>query len=316
MHAGEDPSLAAASAGSSIDLALLSQGARWRMAILAALLVLAYANVIRHQLIERWLNDANWSHGWLIPMFSAYFLVTRRELLLRARIAPSAWGAVLLSLSLVLYFVSAWRLKMAYPQAVSMVGAIAGTTLLLGGWGVMRVAWFPILFLLLAIPLPSTLYVELTMPLRKLASQVAAAVLPFFAPGLHTEAQAVVIDYIMPGAPAGQLNVEEACSGMRSIMAFVTLGIAVAYLHERPWWQRVVLLVSCIPIALVCNSIRVTATGLFHIYGYKELAQGSPHTLLGVLMFALALGLFSLLGFALGRLWVEVPEAPIARSLE
>jgi len=197
---------------------------------------------------------------------------------------------------------------MAYPQALSLIGAIFGTTVLMYGWRVMRTAWFPIAFLVLALPLPPTLYVELTMPLRKLASQVAVVVMPLFAPGLHTEAQAVVIDYIMPGRPPGQLNVEEACSGMRSIMAFVTLGVAVAYLHDRPWWQRAILLLSCIPIALFCNAIRVTATGLFYVYGYKELAQGTPHTLLGVSMFLVALGLFALLGYALQHLFVDTPE--------
>lgn len=277
---------------------------RIRIAVVALLLGLAYRPVIQG-IVSRWISDGNWSHGWLIPAFSLYFLATRREDLARCRPEPNILGGAILTVSLITYFVSAWQLRMGYPQALSLVGSIFGLTLLLGGWSVVRVAWFPILFLLLAIPLPPPVYVDLTLPLRKVASIVAAAVMPWFAPGLHTEAQAVVIDYVMPGRGSGQLNVEEACSGMRSIMAFITLGVAMTYLHERPIWQRLALLGSCVPIAVFCNTIRVTLTGLFFVYGHPELARGTPHTLLGVAMFAVALGLYGALSFGMSHLFIE-----------
>ncbi|RME41361.1 MAG: exosortase/archaeosortase family protein, partial [Planctomycetota bacterium] len=179
---------------------------------------------------------------------------------------------------------------------------------LLGGWPVMRIAWFPIAFLVLAIPLPYTIYVGITMSLQRIAASISAAVLPLVIPGLHTEAQAVVIDYVLPGMAPGQLNVEEACSGMRSTMAFVALGVAVAYVYDRPFWQRLILVLSCVPIAIACNAIRVTITGILHIRGYEELARGTAHQILGLLMFGVALGLFSLLSYVLAHLWVEVPE--------
>jgi len=290
-----------------------------RLLIVIALLGFVYENVVRNQLVDRWMSDGNWSHGMLIPLLSVYFLSQRREELSSAVWRPNYWGAVILAGSLFVFFFSAWRLRMAYPQAVSIVGSIFGLVLLLGGWSVMRVAWFPILFLLLAIPLPDRLYVELTMPLRRWASTAAAALLPILAPGLHAQAQAVVIDYVLPGRPPGTLNVEEACSGMRLLMAFVTLGVGMAYLGERAFWQRIVMVVACIPIALFCNTIRVTVTGLLQVYGdshpawlqslgigeLRDLSHGTPHQLLGILMLVLALGLFSLLGYVLGHLYVE-----------
>ncbi len=301
---------------------LVSPAACIRIAVVAALLVLVYWSTIRYTLAARWLNDGNWSHGWLIPAFSLYLLAARREELLRSRPRPNYLGAVVLGLSLAAYFVSAWWAQMAYPQALSMVGAILGLTLLMGGWGVIRVAWFPILFLLFAIPLPRSIYVELTMPLRHLASMAAAAAMPLLAPGLHTEAQTVVIDYVRPGMPAGTLNVEEACSGMRLMMAFVTLGVAMAYLGDRPLWQRIVMVLSCVPVAVLCNSVRVTSTGLLYIFGDTEsnflhsvgieklgdLAKGTAHQLLGILMLVIALGLFALIGYVLSHLFVEGPE--------
>ncbi len=319
---------------------LIPPSAWIRIAIVSALLLLVYWGPIRHALIWRWQNDGNWSHGWLIPAFALYFLASKREALLRSRPRANYIGAVILALSLVAYFVSAWQLRMAYPAAVSLVGAILGVTLLLGGWSVIRVACFPILFLLMAIPLPQRVYVDLTMPLRRLASTVAAAVMPVFTPGLYTEAQAVVIDYAytaparpLPDGSAcrrnsdcadddrstedvcskglcvhtrrSTLNVEEACSGMRSLMAILALGVAYAYLGDRPIWQRVVMVASCVPIAIFCNAIRVTTTGLFIVHGRSDLASGTPHAAFGVLMYGIALGLFMLLGYVLGHLFVE-----------
>lgn len=289
---------------------LFTTGVCVRLGIVVLLLAIVYAGIIKNILVARWISDGNWSHGWLIPAFSLYFLGTRHEQLLRIRFKPSYVGAVVLVLSLAMYFVSGWIFRMAYPQAVSIVGSILGVTLLLGGWGLIKLAWFPILFLLLAIPLPQRAYFALTQPLREVASSVAASTMPFFATGLHTEAQSVVIDYVMPGKPPNRLNVEEACSGMRSMMAFVTLGVAMAYLGNRAVWQRLVLVAACVPIAVFCNTIRVTVTGLMFVHGREDLARGTPHQLLGILMFAIALGLFSLIGFLLNHLFVEETPEP------
>lgn len=278
-----------------------------RVAVLVALMFAVYWGTVRHTLISRWSADATWSHCWLIPVFSLYFLATRREALLRACVRPSYLGAVILGVSLSAYFFFSWQLPMAYPRGLTIVGAIFGLTLLMGGWGVMRIAWFPILFLLFAIPLPDRLYVSLTMPLREFASTAAAMLMPLFAADLQTEAQAVVIDYVRPGMPPGTLNVEEACSGMRSLMIVVAIGVAMTYLEERPPWQRAILVLSCAPVAILCNVIRVTTTGLLYIYGHDELARGVPHLVLGLVMFAIALGLFMIIGTLLDRLFVEEP---------
>ncbi len=279
-----------------------------RLVIIAALVVAVYWDPIRHTLISRWITDGNWSHGWLIPLFSLYFLVTRRDDLLRCRPGHSYLGAVIVALSFGAFFFSSWWARMAYPQALSLIGTLIGLVLLLGGWSVLRVVWFPIAFLALAVPFPHRLYFEVTTPLRIMASKAAAALLPLLIPGLHTEAQAVVIDYMRAGSLPGQLNVEEACSGMRLLMAFVTLGIAMAYLGDRPAWQRAVMVVSCLPIAIFCNVVRVTTTGYLTIMGRTDLAQGTAHQLLGMSMLLLALGLFSLLGYVLSHLFVESLE--------
>jgi len=280
---------------------------RVRLAIVAALVLFIYWEPIRYTLIERWITDGNWSHGWLIPAFSLYFLASRREEVLRCPLGYSYFGAAILAISLGAFFFSAWWARMAYPQALTLIGTLIGLVLLLGGWSLLRVVWFPTVFLALAIPFPHRLYFQVTTPLRIMASKAAAVFLPLLIPGLHADAQAVVIDYIRPGSPPGQLNVEEACSGMRLLMAFVTLGIAMAYLGDRPAWQRGLMVAACLPIAVFCNIVRVTTTGYLTIMGHSDLAQGTAHQLLGMLMLLIALGLFSLLGYVLNHLFVESP---------
>lgn len=293
----------------------VSTSARVQVALLAALILLVYWQPIKSILIARWIEDGNWSHGWLIPLFSLYFLYLKRDDLVRVLSRPNYLGALLLAGSLSAYFVFAWLVPMGYPQALSLIGTIFGVVLLLGGWQLIRITWFPIAFLALAVPLPQRTYVALTQPLRELASWAGAALLPLLVPGLHAEAQAVVIDYMLPSGAAGQLNVEEACSGMRLMMAFVTLGLAMAYLGERPVWQRLVMVAFCIPIAVFCNAIRIVLTGWFTVTGRTELAQGTPHQLLGIAMLLLALGLFALLGYVLRHLWVEVDDGGGAAPL-
>lgn len=284
----------------------LASGAR--AVIVAALVVLVYWDPLRHVVISEWIKNDNWSHGWLIPVFSLYFLYYRRDQLRRVRPRGNYLGGVVLVASLVLYFVSGWAWRMGYPQAVSIVGVVFGVTLLLGGWAVMRAAWFPICFLLLAIPLPNWLYADLTRPLREIASSASAAILPILVPGLFTEAQAVVIDFAIPGGAMGSLNVEEACSGMRLLITIFTLGVAMAYLGDRPVWQRIVMVLMTIPIAIFCNVIRVTATGVAFVYGHNELASGTPHQVAGIVTLGIALGLIALVGYVLSHLFVDVPE--------
>jgi exosortase len=280
-----------------------------QIAALGALLILAYWPVL-HRTIHKWQDDGNWSHGWLVPLFSLYFLYQNRGELSRARARTNWLGLAFLAFALLILLYFLFNTPMGYPRAFSFVLAIEAIALFLGGWQVFRIVWFPIAFLLFAIPLPDELYFQLTMPLRQLASTAAAWLLSVFVSDLYVAVSGVVIDYIYQGTK-GQLNVEEACSGMRLMMAFVTLGVAMAYLGDRPLWQRAVMVLACVPIAVLCNVIRVTTTGFLHVYGRRDLADGSAHELLGLAMLPIALGLFVLLGYILDHLFVEVDDEEI-----
>ena len=103
----------------------------------------------------------------------------------------------------------------------------------------------------------------------------------------------------------GTLDIERACSGMRLMMTMTALGVAMAFVNDRRLWQRFLMIVACVPIAILCNIIRVTTTGFMVVLGRKDLASGVPHMLLGLGMLAIAFGLYSALAYVLNHLFVE-----------
>jgi exosortase len=189
-----------------------------------------------------------------------------------------------------------------------MIAAVGAVVLFLGGWRLVRYTWLPVAFFVFAIPLPRRYYVGLTLPMRHVSAVVATAFLNVI-PDLDATTSGAVIEIVYKGQrlePA--LNVAEACSGMRLLMAFLALGVAMAYLHDRPRWQRAVLLLSTVPIAILCNIVRVTTTGFLYVLVDPQYTQGIYHDLLGLAMLPLALGLYGVLAWFMASLFVEEEE--------
>ena len=280
----------------------------WAFGILAVLFVILFRQELI-TLVERW-SDPQESHGLLIPLFSLYFLYQDRRRIAETIGKASLIGLVLMVVSVLGY---AWFLyiSMGYPRKLCMIALIGSLVLFLGGWRMVRWTWLPIAYLVFAIPLPARLYYQITIPMRKLASSVAAGLLDML-PDITAQATGVVIDgvrtILKDGLPLSEpfsLNVAEACSGMRLLTAFVALGVAMAYLEYRPAIHRLILLVSTIPIAIFCNMLRVLLTGLIHIYIGSDYATGTLHTVLGMVMLVVAFSLYGLLAWILNRLFID-----------
>jgi len=257
------------------------------------------------RLVRRW-KDPNWSHGLLIPLFSLYFINQHKKEILSLKTRPSYLGLFFLICGIVFYALNgASPSGYAYLQPISMIATLGAVVLFLGGWRLVKYTWLPVAFLVFAVPLPRRYYVAFTMPMQHLAAMVAAALLNLVG-GLETIVSGVVIDVVYKGQtlePA--LNVAEACSGMRLLMAFLALGVAMAYLHYRPLWQRFVLLASTIPIAIFCNIVRVTITGFIYVLLHPRYTQGIYHDMLGLSMLPLAFALYGFLAWFMSRLFIE-----------
>lgn len=278
-----------------------------KIMIIGGLFVYLFYNEIE-VIVHRWLTDSSWSHGFLIPLFSLYFINQAKNKILNLQSKPNYLGLFLLICGIVFYPLNIVHFQYAYFRPLGMIATLGAVVLFLGGWRLIRYTWLPIAFLVFAVPLPSRHYVSLTMPMRQLAARVATALLNLVN-GLEATVNGVVIDVVYHGQRLDPpLNVAEACSGMRLLMAFLALGVAMAYLHYRPIWQRIVLLASTIPIAIFCNIIRVTVTGFIHVLIDPRYARGIYHDILGLLMLPLAFGLYGFLAWFMSSLFVEEVE--------
>lgn len=282
----------------------LGVGVYVRVAVIGVLFWYFFRDEI-DRIVYCWLTDASWSHGFLIPLFSLYFLNQHKKEIVRLDARANYLGLFFLLCCIIVYPVNIVHFKFAYGQPILMIGALGSIVLFLGGRRLARYAWLPVVYLLFAVPLPDRFYQGMTIPMRRLAAQVATFLLNLV-PALEANVNGVVIDVVYKGVSMEPgLDVAEACSGMRLLMAFLALGVAMAYLHYRPMWQRLVLLASTVPIAILCNVVRVTVTGFIYILLDPKYAQGGYHDLLGILMLPLAFGMYGGLAWFMSNLFIE-----------
>ena len=283
-----------------------------RAAILGGALLWVYWYQFQ-RMVYYWINNPDWSHGFLIPIFCIYFIHSRRSELAATPARPSWLGLVLVAAALAGYVFAIQR-KIGYPQSLSIVLAIGGLVLLNCGWQVLWRTAFPIGFLILALPPPEYIYRAITQPLQQIAALAGAGVLRFL-PNILIDRNGINIDFDnLKTGQSGFFTVAGACSGMRSLMAFVALGLAMAYFAPRPLWHRVVMAVVVVPVALFCNVIRVVITGALHIYGYADWAKGTPHSMLGIMTFGIGFAIYLGILYVLDHLFITADEPEGAKS--
>lgn len=199
--------------------------------------------------------DFMYSHAPLIPMVSAWLLWRQRRELLAAPRGTAGWAAWLVALALVMYWVghktSLWRLTM-----VSLILLAWAAPLYLWGWELGRRLMFPVGFLLFAVPL--NFVADLTNPLKRFVSAISTLLLNMG--GVHVERNGAQIFSVPHGR--FQLEVADACSGINSLIALVTLATIFGYVTRERQWQRWVLVASAVPLAMVGNLVRVMSSAV------------------------------------------------------
>jgi exosortase len=271
----------------------------WSWLILAVPCAWLYAPVIS-KLVHDWSHDENYSHGFLIVPLAAWFAWQQRDRLAAAAARPSMIGLLAICGALALVIVGRLGAEL-FLTRVSLLVIVAGAVLFLHGWHHLRVLTFPILFLLLMVPLPAIVFNQIAFPLQLLASRVGTAGIQACAVPVLREGNVIVL-------ADTSLEVAEACSGIRSLVSLLTLGILYGYFTDPRPWMRTVIALSTIPIAIAANAARVTGTGvLAHYYGV-EAATGFFHTFSGWLVFVVAFLLLFVVSRVLERL---APPAPL-----
>lgn len=244
------------------------------------------------EMVQKWIGHSDSSHGILVPFICGYLVWQKRLSLRESDYRPSVWGAVILGLSLAVYLI-------AYAGGVNVVARTMIVTSLFGmllftlGKKAGRILWFPVFFLLFMVPVPDTLLLMVSFPLQMFATKVSHFLIQAFSIPSYREGNMLYFAQT-------QLEVAEACSGIRSIVSYVMLSFLFAYMMGGDrHWKRCVIVLSAIPLALFSNILRVTGTGILaHFYG-ASVARGFLHEFSGMIVFAfgfiLLLGEFMLL---------------------
>ncbi|GJM18103.1 MAG: hypothetical protein DHS20C14_03160 [Phycisphaeraceae bacterium] len=249
-----------------------------------------------------WKEPQDWGHAYLIPFIAGYLIWQRRAALSRVRPEIFWPGLAPFLLGVMSYFFAVVSLRNPMTQGISILLCLFGVVLLLLGPRVMRYLFLPIVFLAFAITVSDQIMLKLTFKLQLLASEGSWVMLSLIGSPLEwftvdLEGNTLTIVHEGKNIP---LNVAEACSGMRMVVAFFALAVSVAVLACKSWWQRILLLLLAGPVAVFMNMVRVTVLGLASL-GDADLAAGEAHTLIGTILLIPSLLLFMAIVWALNK---------------
>jgi exosortase len=232
---------------------------------------------------DQWGNDPRYSHGYLVPLFSLYLLWSKRGTLETAACRPSWFGLLFLLAGFLLRFAGIY-LYYEWIAAMALLPCLAGLSLLIGGWAALRWSWPAIAFLAFMAPLPYWFESALAHPLQRFATIVSAYSLQTLGFIAVAEGNTIRMGEV-------RLAVAEACSGLSMLVIFFALSTAVAIVIRRPLYEKLLVFISAIPIALLVNVTRIVVTGVLKKMVSEEVGDRVFHDLAGWLMMPLALAL-------------------------
>jgi len=255
--------------------------APWMPYLLVALVVTAIYYQVVGKLVSDWYTNPDFSHGFLVVPFALYVLWDKRTVLRDTPIQQTWSGVWLIVAAIFVLFMGVYGAEL-FLSRLSLVMLLGGIVWTLCGRAMLREVRFAVLVLLLAIPIPAVLFNQITFPLQLLASRMASSLLPLFGVPVLRDGNIIQL-------PSMQLEVAEACSGIRSLMSLFAVAIFYGYFLERGTWRRVILALASIPIAVFANAARIVGTGLCVQYWNPDKAVGFFHEFSGWLMFLISL---------------------------
>ncbi len=272
--------------------------------LLAVVLAWSYAAPMA-MLVGRWWNEPDYLYGFLVPVFSGWLLWHRRELLAGVTPKGSWWGLAFLAVAAAMRWASAYYF-FALLDPLSVVPCLLGVVLFVGGWRVLWWAGPSVVFLGFMVPLPGFAAGLLGHQLQRVGTIVSTYVLQTM--GIPAIAHGNVIRLT-----EAELGVVEACSGLRMMMLFVTVCVGAAMVMKSGILEKVIVVLSAAPIAVVANVIRISVTGVLHETAGQEIADAVFHDLAGWFMMPIAVLLLW------GEMWLLakiLPPVEESRPLE
>ncbi len=253
------------------------------------------------ELFREWQINDNYSVGQLVPLAAIYLIWANRDSLRGLRLTACWWGVLVILFAQGVRIVGLMTLFES-AERYAMVLTAVGVVLLVAGWQVSwRLKWV-LAFLFLMVPLPGRIHTMISAPLQDQATTGAVFLLEVLGVTVDRTGHIIVLNDVT------ELAVAEACSGLRMLTAFVVVASVLAGVVDRPMWQRVAVVVSSVPIAIVCNIIRLVVTAFLFMWFDSDLAETFFHDFAGLTMMPLAVVMM------MGELWVlsrlEIVDEP------
>lgn len=285
---------------------LISKTGKLWVALIGLLVIVFHWHLIS-RMFKIALDDPDWSHMLIIPFISIYYIHLNRHKIMATPRRVCRWGLPFIVVGLIGYVLGIYPIKNDMAMGYSMILTIFGICLLLLGPAMMRHLWFPIAFLVFAIKISPAIWSVISGKMQFFAAKGSFLILDLTSviSGMQVDLKGSTLhlDYGQLGGPT-PMNVAEACGGMRMLMAFLALGVALAFLFPRTWWQRAIMVALAAPIAIFVNAMRVAVLGWLHLID-PELAHGDAHIFIGMLMLIPAAGLLMLVGWCLDKMIIS-----------
>ncbi len=271
------------------------------LAVVAVILFVIYKRTAQELYINWTLTDSYYTHGFIVPFVSLYFVWRDRAALAQVPLRPSAWGLVWMFAAAFLLIIGDFLGFRVFAH-VSIVPMLAGLVIVFAGTAFARKVWFPLAFLLFMIPIPPSLTQSIALQLKLVAAESAVRL-----------ANLVTLPMVREGSYIhfghDKLLVGDVCGGLRSLIALLAIGAVAAYISPAKAWARVLILLLAGPIAVVSNIARIFLLCFVGYFYGSEVASGWVHDYSGFLIYAIAIALFTALDIPLRR-WAAVDKDP------
>jgi exosortase len=259
------------------------------------------------QMASKWENDPQYSHGWFVPVLVVMILWSRKDMLDLNQIRTNWWGLLVLVLGLGLRQFGAFYFFNWFDH-ISIIPCVFGLIWFLGGTHTLKWGWPAAIFLFYMIPLPFSAHHAMQASLQRIGTASSTYLLQTIGLPAMAEGNMITIN-------DERIEVAAACSGLSMLMVFFALSHTVALLSDRMWWEKVVILGSAVPIALVVNITRITVTGICYAWGYSEFAKDFFHDFAGFFMMPMALVLLWMEHWYLSHLFLEDRDDKVRMGL-
>lgn len=257
------------------------------------LFLLAYWGPLK-SLVSEWSASDDYSYGFLIPVITLYLIWDRKRELASTPVSINWTGSLFFILFLA---IGLYGILGSSPSAVrpSIPFILISVTLFCFGWQYLKKLFFPLFFLIFMIPLPTIVESTITVPLKLVSTKLGGMILHLF--GISVFIQGNVIDLGVT-----QLQVVDACNGLRYILPLLAMGVIFAYLLEKVLWKRAILVLVTVPISVFFNGLRIGATGILTQKYGPAAAEGFFHDFSGWLVFMFAFVMLILIESLLRRI--------------